>query len=198
MKETNDTPKELEDKFKLWTLRMILKADVTREYQDENFIFFSPQKKRVTQFLGLEKYACTNSKEFDKKEVMQVLQTQLIALEKKKEITTLPVLEKNIKQLSKELSLSPIEEQVLEFCILGNAYNFLSGQVANMLGYQLNTAQVLKALSIILGIPILDIKDALQPNATLISHGIIGFDYTGIKPLAFKINMRGYYKFSSA
>lgn len=129
--------KELQDKIELWMLRIIINLGGHREFIDKDNDL---RREEVAYFLGLEKYLALNSSDYTRKEVMDLLKSNLIKLENKKSFTTSKVLAKNIKNISNLMNLNTYEKQILEFVVLLNQYEVLD-DASDFLGRNVNSSQ---------------------------------------------------------
>ena len=161
--------KELQDKLTLWMLRIIVKLGGNKEFIDKNNYFRSDD---IGYFLDVGKYVTMDSDDFKKSEPMAILQKNYIKIENKKRFTTNKTLSKNIKQISKLMSLNIYEEQILEFVVLINQYDILD-DTADLLGDKLNSTQAKRQLSSILNIPMKAVDDAFSSQSKFTKSSII-------------------------
>ncbi len=115
--KTQLVEKELVDKISLWMLRIIINLGGAREFLDNNNRF---HRDSITYFLEAGKYVDMDSDDFKRSEVLAILKRNHLKLEKRKRFTSSKILTKNIKQISKLMTLNHVEEQILEFFILIN------------------------------------------------------------------------------
>lgn len=153
--------KELVDKASLWILRIILNLGGHREFIDKDGSF---SKENLCYFLDLGKYGEMLESEYTRAEPLEALKNKLAILQKQKKFTSSQILYKNIAQISNLMNLNKYEEQILEFMILIKQYELLNDAVS-LLRHELNTAQVKRALSVILDIPKVEIDNAFASNS---------------------------------
>ena len=118
--------KKLIDKVSLWILRIILKLGAHKEFIDGNNNF---SREGLVYFLGLEKYAHLYPEKYTRGEVLDILNIDLVKLEKQKKFKSHKLLSKNITQISSLMNLNKTEEQVLEFVVLMKQYELLDDAV---------------------------------------------------------------------
>ena len=155
------------DKVTLWALRIILKLGGHKEYLDSRGNF---RRDEFAYFLDLGHYLQID--EFDIKEPYHILQNRLRELEQQKKFDTMQILEKNIQRITKLVNLSRYEEQVLEFVVIIKQYDIMSNFV-NLLGNEFNTAQVKRAVSVILDIPKHEIDAIFNVNSKFSKSSLI-------------------------
>lgn len=81
--KTEFVEKELVDKITLWMLRAVTKLGGHREFLDTNNRF---RDDEVAYFLDLGKYVDRDSDDFKRSEVIAILKSNLIKLEKEKDL----------------------------------------------------------------------------------------------------------------
>ena len=170
--KTEFVEKELEDKFSLWMLRIIIKLDGSKKFLNKDNSF---EKDSIAYFLDVGKYTEMDKSDFKRSEVLTILKENLAKLEKRKRFTSSKLLAKNIKQISELMNLSLYEEQILEFKILLNQYDILD-ETADLLGNSLNTYQTKKALSVILDIPSKNINEIFRSTSKLSRSSIVSIN----------------------
>jgi transitional endoplasmic reticulum ATPase len=158
---------EIQDKFTLWMLRSILYLGGDREFIDKNNYF---HRENVAFFLDVEE-----DPDESREEVLQTLSQKLEQLEKQKTFTSLKTLSNNIEKLSKLLSLSIYEKEILEFAILLLNYEILE-DTFNFLGNSLNTKKVFSIISVVLDIPLLEVKKAFSKSSIFHKAMILTID----------------------
>lgn len=176
--------KELEDKFTLWALRIIVRLNGINEFIDKYGEF---RRNEIAYFLGLGEYVDTKE-ELNKKNILQQLKEKQIQFEKRKRFTTSKILNRNIKKISALMDLNPYEEQILEFTILLNQYDILD-DITDLLGNKLNINHVKKYLSVILNIPYTEIDNAFKSNSKFLKSSLISFYKKGTNSLKSKIDL---------
>ncbi len=169
---------ELQDKISLWMLRIIINLGGHREFIDKGNGF---RREEVAYFLGLE-----DDSEQSRDDTLLQLKNDLLLLENKKELSTSVLLQNNIKNISKLMSLNSVEQQILEFVVLLNQYEVLN-DAADFLGRELNSSQVYRALASILNIPKNDIKKAFHSTSKFSKSSLISI-YQNTNDLKCKID----------
>lgn len=101
--KTQFVEKELVDKISLWMLRIIINLGGAREFLDNNNRF---HRDSITYFLETGKYVDMDSDDFKRSEVLAILKRNHLKLEKRKRFTSSKILTKNIKQISKLMTLN--------------------------------------------------------------------------------------------
>jgi len=167
--KTQLVEKELVDKISLWMLRIIINLSGAREFLDNNNRFY---RDSIAYFLEVGKYVDMDSDDFKRSEVLSILKRNYLKLEKRKRFTSSKILTKNIKQISKLMTLNHVEEQILEFFILINQYEVLD-ETADLLGNNLNSTQAKKVISTILDIPLKSVNSAFKSNSKLSKSSIV-------------------------
>ena len=166
-------------------LRIINNLGGAREFIDNNNRFYSDS---IAYFLEVGKYVDMDSQEFKRSDVLAILKQNQMKLEKRKRFTSSKILTKNIKQISKLMTLNPVEEQILEFCILLNQYDVLR-DAARLLGNNLNSTQAKRALSIILNIPIKSVNSAFSSTSKFSKSSIVTINKSSVYCLNNKIEI---------
>jgi SpoVK/Ycf46/Vps4 family AAA+-type ATPase len=165
--KTDFMDKRLIEKSTLWILRIMLKLGGHREFIDkDNYV----SKDNLLAFLDANKFL--EGDEYDRDDVLKFFTKNLIKLEKQKRFTTNKLLAKNIAQISSLIKLNKYEEQILEFVTLIKQYEILDDAV-NLLGHELNTTQVKRALSVILDIPKKNIDAAFASDSKFTKSSLV-------------------------
>ena len=183
--KTQLVEKELVDKISLWMLRVILNLGGMGEFLDRLNCFY---RESMAYFLDLGRYVEMDSNDFNRKEVLEDLRKYQAKLERRKRFTSSKILSKNIKQLSKLMNLNHVEEQVLEFTILLKQYDILE-DTTDFLGNNLNTTQVKKILSVILGIDIKEINSVFKSTSKLMMSSIVTINKNDTSSLNGKLEI---------
>ncbi len=183
--KTQLVEKELVDKMSLWMLRMIIKLNGAREFLDNNNCF---RRDSIAYFLEVGKYVDMDSNDFKRSEVFAILKRNHLKLEKRKRFTSSKILTKNIKQISKLMTLNDDEEQILEFFILINQYDILSDAAA-LVGNNLNSTQAKKTISTILDIPLQSVNSAFKSSSKLSKSSIVTIYKKSTTTLGHKIEI---------
>jgi len=183
--KTQLVEKELVDKISLWMLRIIINLGGAREFLDNNNRF---HRDSITYFLEAGKYVDMDSDDFKRSEVIAILKRNHLKLEKRKRFTSSKILTKNIKQISKLMTLNYAEEQILEFFILINQYEVLD-ETADLLGSNLNSTQAKKVISSILNIPLKSVNNAFKSSSKLSKSSIVTINKSSTYDLGNKVEI---------
>ncbi len=183
--KTQLVEKELVDKISLWMLRIIINLGGAREFLDNNNRF---HRDSITYFLEAGKYVDMDSDDFKRSEVLAILKRNHLKLEKRKRFTSSKILTKNIKQISKLMTLNHVEEQILEFFILINQYEVLD-ETADLLGSNLNSTQAKKVISTILYIPLKSVNSAFKSSSKLSKSSIVTINKSSTYDLGNKVEI---------
>ena len=158
------------DKVTYWMLKIIVELGGSKDLIDKNNYFY---KDYIGYFLDIGKYVDMDRENLKKSEVIEILKQNYNKIKSKKDtFTTSPILEKNIKQLSKLMNLNHYEEQILEFVVLLNQYDMLD-DTADLFGNQLNSRQAKRNLAQILDIPLKVVDDAFCSTSKFSKSSII-------------------------
>jgi len=161
--------KELQDKISLWMLRAIINLGGHKEFIDkDNYL----RNEDIAYFLELEKYIALDSKDYERKEVIDLLKSNLIKLENRHRFTSNKILTKNMKQISKLMNLNTYEEQILEFSILVHQYEILEDTV-DLVGNNLNSSQIKKIISSLLDISLKSVKEVFHSQSKFSKSSIL-------------------------
>jgi len=183
--KTQFVENELIDKVSLWIYRILFRLGGLKEFVDKNNYF---RNDELAYFLDVGEYVDMDSAEFDRKSVVDVLRSNYIKLENKRDFGGSKVLQSNIKKISKLINLSDTEIKVLEFSILLRQYDIL-GDAAYLLGNNLNTPQTKRAISAILDISHKKVDEALSASSKLVKSGLLFIDKRGTSSLNSKIEI---------
>jgi len=181
--KTQMMDKKLIDKASLWILRIILNLDGHRELIDEDDFV---SKDNIIAFLDVNGFL-KKGNDFTKVDILAFFKKNLLKLEKQKKFTTNKLLSKNIAQISSLMKLNRYEEQILEFFILLKQYEILDDAVG-LLGNELNTTQVKKALSVILNIKKKHIDNAFATDSKFSKSSLITIDKSNTNSLDRKLD----------
>jgi SpoVK/Ycf46/Vps4 family AAA+-type ATPase len=160
------------DKSTLWLLRIMLKLGGHREFIDKDDYV---SKDTLLAFLDANKFLDDDEDKYGRDDVIKFFTQNLIKLEKQKKFTTNKLLAKNIAQISSLMKLNKYEEQILGFVALIKQYELLS-DAAELLGNDLNTSQVKRALSVILDIPKNKIDNVFASNSKFSKSSLVTID----------------------
>ncbi len=172
----------LEDKITLWSLRAILKCSNFSE-------FFSRHgfcDESLAKFLDLEDFI--DSSDIDKYQIKTILQEKLDVLEDIPALSSQKILANNIKKLSRLLSLNAYEEQILEFFIVLVQTDLLVA-ATDALGRELSSNKVKKYLSIILDIPLKEVRKAFEYSSTFSKTTLLLFNSHNLNRFEHKVEI---------
>lgn len=181
--KTDLVDKELIDKFTLWMVRVIIKCGGHKEFIDNNKML---KDEDICYFLNLDKYVDMDSDDYSRSEVLSILKSNLIKLDKRKRFTSSKILTKNIKQLIELMDLNQYEAQIIEFLILVKQYEILDNSM-DLIGNNLNSTQVKRAISIILDIPLKEVNNAFASNSKFSKSSLLTMDKRNIYTLNSKV-----------
>jgi len=89
--KTELVEKELEDKFSLWMLRIIIKLDGSKKFLNKDNSF---ERDSIACFLDVGKYTEMDKSDFKRNEVLMILKENLAKLEKRNDLQVLNFLQK--------------------------------------------------------------------------------------------------------
>ncbi|WP_157279216.1 AAA family ATPase [Aliarcobacter butzleri] len=165
--------KELVDKFKLWSLRILVNLRGINEFIDKDNDI---RNEVLAYFLAMQEFI--KKEDFTKKEGLAFLRDELKKYENRKRFTTNKILKNNIEKISKLADLNSYEKDILEFAILLDEYEILQ-DVTSYIGGSLTINQTKKALSVILDIPLKEVDRCFAPNSKLSKSSLLIIDYYG-------------------
>jgi len=183
--KTQLVEKELVDKISLWMLRIIIDLNGAKKFLDKHNYF---RMESIAYFLEVGRYIDMDSDDFKRSEVLDILKRNYIKLKKRKSFTSSKILTKNIKQISKLITLNHVEEQILEFFILINQYEVLE-ETAYLLGDNLNSIQAKKVISTILDIPLKSVNNAFKSDSKLSKSSIVAVNKNSTYNLSNKVKI---------
>lgn len=157
------------DMVSLWILRVLLRCGGFSDFIDKDGYF---RDEEVVYFLNLDNYAELDTDKYTRKDVLEVLQKQLIKYESQHSFEIYPTLKNNIDKLDKLLNFTNVEKEILMFVVCLKNYNLLD-TVTNYMGTDLTTNQVKKYLSYILDFKYEEIDNALSYNSQLINSSLL-------------------------
>ena len=172
------------DKATLWTLRIILKLGAHKEFIDKDNYF---SQEELVYFLGFGKYAALEVHEYKREELLAQLKTKLIELEKQTPLSSHKLLSKNIEQIALLMNLNEYEKQILEFVVIIKQYEILDNAV-DLLGNELNTAQVKRAIGLILDIPKEEIDKIFASDSKFSRSSLVKIDKKTTHSLKYKLD----------
>lgn len=165
-----DAMGKLESLSRLWILRVLVRLGCVRKFV-RNRDFYDDDLAGALGFGRLVDR--DDSKEFDRKSIVEKLRVQLTRLEsRKRRPNPPPVLARNIGRLAKLLELTPEECRVLEFAILIHGDERLDN-ACELLGRSFVTTKAIRALAKILDLPAKRVAEALHPKGQLALSGIL-------------------------
>ena len=162
----------LMDLATLWILRILIKLGKINELIEDHYV----TQDDVLHFVDDKNiYDIDQDGKTNKAKLIPYLTKKLNTLEQQKSFSSAKILEKNIAQISSLIKLNSYEEQILRFTILVKQYEILSNAVG-LLGSDLNTMQVKKALSAILSIKKEYIEAAFKSDSKLVKSSLVAID----------------------
>jgi transitional endoplasmic reticulum ATPase len=167
---------EYGDIVRLWIARILMPLGGYKEFITE----LGYSDDHVARELGLPNPLDSGDddflNEFDQKDALKKLRTCYRSFQKKSDTCAIPeVLEKNIRNLSKILLLSEVDQQILAFAVLLYVEESLS-EAANTLG-NMTFNKICKCLSDILELPLDEVKETLGNQGKLASTSIVYVDH---------------------
>ncbi len=174
------------ERTSLWILRILFYLGGHKEFIDKDAYV---SKDDIIYFLGGEKYENDGEKpQQTRKNILADFSQKLEQLESKKlQNSSDTILAKNIEKITTIVTLNEYEKQILEFLILIKQYEILDDAVS-LLGNNLTTKQVKRALSVILDIPQDKIDEALKSDAKLVKSSLISIDKQNTNALERKLD----------
>lgn len=188
----------------LWLLRILISLEGHREFLNADG-FNSDNLARV---LGLSHWVGDSTlaipmflrkttdvadpfkeeKEFDRKAVTAELRKMHQKAEKKWAMASVPTcLRNNVERLSVLVSLSPTDCRILEFAVSIQNERILD-DAASWLG-ELSSVKMFQALSVILGLPEIEIRAALSAQGILARSGLVSVDRKGSNTMRGKLDL---------
>jgi len=168
----------------LWLLRMLVVLGGHREFVSVHGFNSYP----LAEMLGLGHWLDPAPDDFDVKAITAELRLQHQKAEKQWAKSLLPAcLRSNVVRLSDLVGLSTTDCRILEFAVLVQNERILD-DTADWLG-QLSSAKLCHVLSVILGLPEVDIRSALAAQGLLARSGLVSMDRTGTSTLRGKLDL---------
>lgn len=153
----------IEPIIRLWILRLLIPLECHRQFiQSHGFV-----NDELAELLGLQVAWELLDEAFNGHDIRAQIKRIYDASEMAAADCVLPhPLADNIRQLSAQVGLSKVESSILAFSVLVHSDRLLN-EVTDWLGMELNTLKVYYALSVLLGFPEAEIREALSMNSVL-------------------------------
>lgn len=158
--------------IQLWMLRLLLPLGGIREFVQSGYI----RDDALAMALGLEQWLESNLEgEFSPRQVIAELQDMHAQAEAAASDAQLPpTLQANLGRIRELAGLSEVECQLLGFAIMMHVEINLAS-AADYLG-SLSMVKVMHVLSVVLGLPMTDIREALKPDSVLLRSGLVSME----------------------
>ncbi len=173
MQEYTSPMDQYRDIVILWSLRVLLDLK-GYTLMDVSYGLYGHERALAAVGLEhlLEKYDDDN--ELSKKKFRKILLKQAAVYEKKKHDFENLTLVKNVRKLSALIDLNPVEQQLLVFGVLLHAIRDLEA-ICDVLG-SISSHSVVSVLAGILGIPPVEVRQALSSEGLLNKTGLLRLD----------------------
>ncbi|MBU2051448.1 MAG: ATP-binding protein, partial [Gammaproteobacteria bacterium] len=173
------TTTDIEPAILLWVYRILIKLNVHSEFVDQHGV----NHDGLSQLLNIDA-TCTD---FDLKSVRSQLNRNYKKAEKFSEETHYASsLRTNISRLAELVGLNDTDSRILEFAIFIHTEPFLD-EIADGIG-KLSSLKLYRILSVILGIPLFDIRASLCSNGLLSRSGLLAIEHSTCQ-LSCKLNL---------
>ena len=168
----------------LWLLRLLVPLGGHREFANRNFC----PNDMLAEVVGLGDLIADESDDFEPSVVRKRLRTLHAEGELKlRNAAVPPCLGNNIASLASLVGLSSVDCQILAFAVLIHAERLLE-ETGDFVG-QLSTLKTINVLSVLLGLPEREIREALSPQGILTKSGLLSVDRGGAYNLRGKLNL---------
>ena len=168
----------------LWLLRLLVPLGGHREFANRNFC----PNDMLAEVVGLGDLIADESDDFEPSVVRKRLRTLHAEGELKlRNAAVPPCLGNNIACLASLVGLSSVDCQILAFAVLIHAERLLE-ETGDFVG-QLSTLKTINVLSVLLGLPEREIREALSPQGILTKSGLLSVDRGGAYNLRGKLNL---------
>lgn len=201
---TNCCAPDLEDPVvKLWLLRILVTLGGHKKFVNRMMVENDDLCRAVGMGLWVDKPDgsaapdpdmeisddLNESSSFPYRQFMTDLRKAHRGAERQLDKTPLPgYLQANIERLSALVGLNELEGRVLGFAIVIHNERLLD-EAADYLGHDLSSIKVCHALAVILGVPVDEIRAALQAQGVLTRAGLMALDRHGYGTLRSKLNL---------
>lgn len=168
----------------LWLLRLLVPLGGHREFANRNFC----PNDMLAEVVGLGDLIADESDDFEPSVVRKRLRTLHAEGELKlRNAAVPPCLGNNIASLASLVGLSSVDCHILAFAVLIHAERLLE-ETGDFVG-QLSTLKTINVLSVLLGLPEREIREALSPQGILTKSGLLSVDRGGAYNLRGKLNL---------
>jgi len=167
----------------LWTLKILLDLNGHRDFIDS---MRGVTDDTIAYFLGLDKFV-DEYEDKDKKEIFQMMRDRLEVLESSKSLKFPKTLIENIKKVTKLITLSRVEKDILIFTVYLKYFEMMDNATRTL--NDLSTDRLVTTLSVILNYKNSKIKDALSPQGKLAQSGLVTVDRDGSHSLLNKVDI---------
>ena len=175
---------DLPEIIQLWLFRLLVPLGVHRNIIDQHGI----KDDTLAEMLGLGEWGYPAAGDFDLKSIRDQLRSRHQTCERKLSNSRPPTcLSSNINRLSTLVGLSETDCRILEFAVLIQNELILA-DTADWLG-QLPSVKVFQALSILLQIPVEEIRASLSVHSVLYKSGLVSIDYSSPSTLSQKLDL---------
>ncbi|MDP3301482.1 MAG: AAA family ATPase [Sulfuricurvum sp.] len=165
-----------------WILTMMLKLGGHREFIDDRRM----NNDDLIEFLGLEEYSDDYDRE-DKPTILKALEKLKKNIDLIQPKSTCTILEKNLQKLCHIIALKTVEIDILRFCIYLHYYDLLENG-ARLLN-DLTTDKFEHVLSVLLGYPRSDIKEAFASKSALVKNSFLSIDRNSNSAMRSKVDI---------
>jgi transitional endoplasmic reticulum ATPase len=170
--------------IQLWLLRMLVPLETYQSNVGVNGI----KSERLVKAVGLGSWVDQCDTEFNPRIFAADLRKKYQDAEHSFGRTKAPrTLRQNIKRLGVLVGLSPVDCRILEFVVLLHAESLLD-DAADHLG-QLNSVKIMRILSVLLGLPLADVRASLASQGLLARSGLVTIDPRGTGYLRAKLDL---------
>lgn len=185
---TNTVADDNDPLTQLWILRALIPLKGQRRFLSRHGF----QDDDVARALGwheeLDAIEFDDDYEFSRTDMLAKLKKMHRAAEKQATALQEPAnLTRNMQQLAKLTGMTDTDQQLLRFAIMVNNHNGLR-EALRILG-DLSTSQAKQVMSVLLGIPLSEIQQALSRDGILGRAGLLTLDINGSDSLPCKLNL---------
>jgi len=172
----------LTSRVALWIYRALKQCGGYRDFiQPHGF-----DDDRLASAIGLGHWV--NADDFDDRAVRAELTKLSARAEKRADSATLPAtLQENIRKLAAMVGLNDTDCRVLEFAVMIFNNDFLT-TATDTLG-NVSSNDLIRALSVMLGIPEPDIRSSLGSQGLLLKSGLVSIDRSGTNSIGRKLDL---------
>jgi len=184
LKSSNVLPLSIDPIIKLWIYRVLVPLGGHKDFIMEHGVSDEGISGAI-EFTDIEKnLEASSSKRAARKELFSRydnFEKEHISIEPPK------VLASNVKKIAQMVDLSDSECRILEFVVILKNEQILEN-TTDLLG-DLSSSKVCYSLSVLLDLPIEDVKFAITPNSALFKSGLVTIDRNGSSDMARKLDV---------